>query len=424
MGYIYERSGILYAGFTGVDGKEKQLSTRLPVGKEDKARQVLRRMEERVAAARAAGEDANLGPLTVRQWSKKWIASRKAKGISNLAGYQGQLDKHILPRLGAMRLDAVRRQHIVDMVAELQRLRPALAPRTVRAIYFTAHAMFRKAIGAGLIDINPCSIDTDDLPAKVDKDREWRHTAIYTRGEITTIISNAALPDDRRTFYALMALGGLRFGEASALRWRHYDAEAEPLGSLAVVGAYSTHHLKEKSVKEEEKPRRVPVHPTLARILAEWKLGGFAALMGHKPKADDLIVPSREGRNRNANHMLKRFHEDLDRLGLRKRRQHDLRRTFISLALSDGARKDILRWVTHGPTGDIMDLYTTLPWTALCGEVAKLAISLPKGEVIALRKAAGSRGVNLQSTYSDQKSAFSSGKTMRGGRDLNPRPPP
>jgi integrase len=73
--------------------------------------------------------------------------------------------------------------------------------------------------------------------------------------------------------------------------------------------------------------------------------------MRRTPEPDDLIIPSRLGRNRNVNHMLRRFHQDLARLGLRKRRQHDLRRTFISLCLADGARKDVLRWITHGPNG-------------------------------------------------------------------------
>jgi hypothetical protein len=39
----------------------------------------------------------------------------------------------------------------------------------------------------------------------------------------------------------------------------------------------------------------------------------------------------------------------------------------------------VLEWVTHGPRGDIVDLYTTLPWEALCAEVAKLRISLRDG---------------------------------------------
>jgi len=82
--------------------------------------------------------------------------------------------------------------------------------------------------------------------------------------------------------------------------------------------------------------------------------------------------------------MLRRFHRDLKRLGLRRRRQHDLRRTFVSLSLADGARKDVLRWITHGPTGDIMDLYTTLPWSSLCAEVRKLRVEMVQGKLLAI----------------------------------------
>ena len=102
--------------------------------------------------------------------------------------------------------------------------------------------------------------------------------------------------------------------------------------------------------------------------------------MGRARTNDDLIVPARpewtEEPYRNVNRALRRFHEDLARLGLRRRRQHDLRRTFVTIARSDGARKDVLEHISHGPRGDIMDMYTTLPWTVLCEEVAKLRISL------------------------------------------------
>src|SRR5262245_54828728 len=40
-----------------------------------------------------------------------------------------------------------------------------------------------------------------------------------------------------------------------------------------------------------EVPRWVPVHPTLAKILAEWKLSGWAQLIGRAPTADDFIMP-------------------------------------------------------------------------------------------------------------------------------------
>jgi hypothetical protein len=75
--------------------------------------------------------------------------------------------------------------------------------------------------------------------------------------------------------------------------------------------------------------------------------------------------------------MLKKFQQDLERLGIRAGRQHDLRRTFISPCLGDGGRSDILRWVTHSrPKSATIDDYTTLVWTPLCEEVARLRIAL------------------------------------------------
>jgi hypothetical protein len=64
---------------------------------------------------------------------------------------------------------------------------------------------------------------------------------------------------------------------------------------------------------------------------------------------------------------------------MRVRRGHDLRRTFITLAQEDGARRDVLQVITHAPdAADVMSLYTTYPWSTLCAEVAKLQIALPE----------------------------------------------
>ncbi len=62
---------------------------------------------------------------------------------------------------------------------------------------------------------------------------------------------------------------------------------------------------------------------------------------------------------------------DLTNLGLRPRRGHDLRRTFITLAQADGAARNVLEAMTHGPRGDIVDLYTSFPWPVMCREMAK-----------------------------------------------------
>jgi integrase len=265
----------------------------------------------------------------------------------------------------------------------------ARAARSAHGAVYLRHAAHdvRDAIADELLDTNPCVLKRGELPKKIDKNPLWRPGAVFTKQEVEAAISDERIPLDRRVVYALLFLGGLRFGEAAALRWRSYQDDARPLGRFLVAASYNTKKRVEKSVKIE-RAREVPVHPTLAKVLAAWKLSGWASVMGRRPTSDDLLIPSRRGTNRNSNHGLRRFHEDLARLGIRARRQHDLRRTFISLARSDGARKDVLEWVTHGPRGDIVDLYTTLPWELLCDEVAKLQMELRSGKVIAFPKAA------------------------------------
>lgn len=171
--------------------------------------------------------------------------------------------------------------------------------------------------------------------------------------------------------YALEGIAALRLGEAVGLRWRHHDAAKSPLGELLIATSYNKGRTKTKLA------RRMPVHPTLAAMLAEWKMHGWLAMMGRVPGADDLVVPlplehaarrrkepAAEGM-RSKTYVFKRLRDDLAMLGLRHRRGHDLRRTMISLARTEGARKDILELCTHTPRkGSAIDLYTTFPWEA------------------------------------------------------------
>lgn len=129
---------------------------------------------------------------------------------------------------------------------------------------------------------------------------------------------------------------------------------------------------------------KVPVHPTLAAMLAEWKLKGWHEMMGRHPGPDDLIIPSREQELRSRHHSRNKLLDDLKRLGLRPRRGHDLRRTMITLARVDGARADILEMMTHGQRGDIINIYTSMPWPSPCAELAKLKIERRVGQVIVL----------------------------------------
>jgi integrase len=379
MGSLYTRGDRTWLRYKAFSGEWTGAPSGYFVGQEREATKLLKKTEARIQARIAAGETEESGPITVERYAEKWLAKRTTHTVKD---DEGRLKLHALPLLQNLKMDEVRPRHIRELVRSLSD-GGKLAPRSVRNVYGVLHTMFHDAQVEELIDANPCVLKREDLPRKVDKNPAWRPTAIFAREEIEKLISDERIPEDRRVIYALLALGGPRFGEAAALTWSLYDATLEPLGKLIVAASYS---VKKKAVKavKTERPREVPVHPTLAKILAAWKLGGWQRLIGRSPGPDDLIVPSRLGQHRSVNHALKRFHEDCERVGLRTRRLHDLRRSFITLARTDGARKDVLEVVTHGSRGDIVDVYSSLPWSLLCEEVAKLRLKVLAGEVIAL----------------------------------------
>jgi len=388
MGCVYARHKSLWLKFKDETGEIRFKPSGFKLGQEKDAKALLRRIENLVEAGKKVSAD---GPLTVRKWGESWIKLQREKGIYSADQYEARLRDYVFPAIGHMRLDQVRVGQISEMVAAIKRKK--LAPRTVRHIYFTAHTMFEKAVTRELILANPCNIDRDELPAKTDKNPEWRSGAIYTRPEVEALISDDRIPLWRRVFWGLLFLTGERFGEGAARRWRHYQPDATPLGRLVVATSWQSKTKREKETKTGH-TRDVPVHATLAAILAEWKLGGWQQIMGRPPTEDDLIVPFPEdGQHLDVQKMRRRLRKDLKLLGYRPRRQHDTRRTFISLCLSDGARKDILKWVTHSrPREDQMDDYTTLLWNPLCEEVAKLKINVRREPVPAVATA-GAREV-------------------------------
>src|SRR6266568_2930268 len=120
---------------------------------------------------------------------------------------------------------------------------------------------------------------------------------------------------------------------------------------------------------------------------------------------------------RNKSDSFKRIVKDLAALDLRHRRGHDLRRTFITLAQVDGARRDILERVTHNPrSGAAIDLYTSYPWASLCEEVAKLKVSrAPRGEVHQIAAAGGGSSTELTPGFTPAESKILEFEGKSGG---------
>jgi integrase len=299
--------------------------------------------------------------------------------------------------IGNIKMIDMRPKHAFALVKALKRTPSRrgglLAPRTVRGIYFLTKQAFDEAVVEEILVTNPMLLKKGVLPSIADKDAGWRETAVFTVGEVEQIISDPRIAEHRRVAYAIEFITGLRTGQVSALAWGDYEAAVQPLGRLTSALTWDSKAKLLKATKTKA-TFKIPVHPTLATVLARWKLAGWTARMGRPPSQTDLIVPTINNTHRDVRKALEDFYEDLERLGLRRRRHYDSRRTFISLGLDSGAPKDVLMDITHPRPKDAFDLYRSLAWLAKCEAVMKLKIELKEGTVMQLsrRRAAGGTG--------------------------------
>ena len=379
MATIYLKGNRWYIAWRR-DGEKFQEATGLSMEEKGRALELKNELERRLKLDDALEKSSGVSSRVFAGYRKQWIRDRETQEVGSVKDDENWLSH--ARELDRMNMADIRPRHIRDVVLRLRREKK-LAPRSIRHVFGTLRKLFNDAFVEELITANPCVVQKGVLPGKNDKDPTWRAQAVFTHAEACQLISDPSIPEQRRTIYALVFLTGMRIGEVSALRWHSYEAAKEPLGRLLVAASYSRAKKKVKGVKTEQ-PRQVPVHPALAKVLASWRLGGWARLLGRAPKEDDLLIPTGVNTHLKSTNVREYLQEDLAMLGFRPRRTHDARRTFISLALSDGARKDILKWVTHGGSGDIMDSYTTITWPALCAEVTKLNIRLVESTTVSL----------------------------------------
>jgi len=375
---IYPRGSKLWMVLHVGPNKWKLQSTPFRIGEEDQAKRLQKKTQEQIDAGLEMGA-APGAPPTVQSFGKKFIEDRNTRTVRD---DESRLRTWVYPAIGDMLIADVRARHVKSMI-DKARLHD-LAPRSVINIYSVVRALFREAVIAGLIDASPCILTHHHIGKKRDKVKGWREGAIYSESELAALIWDGRVPQDRRVLYAIAGLAGLRSGEVAGLRWGQIKMGLEPLNRIVVLTSYDTGETK-TGVE-----RWVPIHPALAAILAEWKLSGWAREFGRAPTATDIVVPHVMPTNRGpriefggmrADHdNYKRLLRDLAMLGFRRRRFHDLRRTMITLAREGGADREILRLVTHGASGDVIDAYTSMGWATLCKQIQAIAIARPAAE--------------------------------------------
>ncbi len=213
-------------------------------------------------AAAVAALDALLGPapaaapaMRTGEWLERWLTSRVSLRASTLRGYTAHIRGYLVPYLGAIPLAELSPADVQAMFAAIMRgeavLGRPVSAATLRRIHATLRAALNTAVRAELISSNPGR--WPELPAAARprpqvwtpalterwQQESWRPKIGVWTGEQTAQFLHYVRDNRLYALFHLVALRGLRRGEAAGLRWSDLDLDARTLtvtGQLQQLG--------------------------------------------------------------------------------------------------------------------------------------------------------------------------------------------
>lgn len=324
-----------------------QVRYRDPAGQE-RARSFLKKVDANrfavtVEADILRGEwtDPRLSKTTVAEWSERWYRTKSSLKPKTLVGYDSNLRVHVLSAFGDYELRHIDRMAVEEWVADLQA--SGLGPSAIRQARQVLNSIMKLAVEAGYLLVNPVT----GVKAPRQNDREM----LFLSAEEVERLA-AAIQPPYATLVYLLAYGGLRWGEAVAVRRKRCQllrSRVEVAESLTEARG----RLEFGTTKTHQ--RRMVVIPGFLREL-------LAAHLAAKVSDDSeaLIFTSLEGQPlRNSNFRRRVWHRAIADAGLEEGlRIHDLRHTCASLLIAQGAHpKAIQVHLGHSSISVTMDRY-------------------------------------------------------------------
>lgn len=164
---------------------------------------------------------------TVEAWLTHWVENIAAPTVrpNTLTGYRVAVNNHLIPGIGAHRLDKLRPEHLERFYVALGKKRTRAGTEFKAARVHQIHRTVRTALGEAVrrhhITANPAAIAK---PPRI-PDEE---VIPFTKEEASKLLRSAEEMRNGARFVIALTLG-LRKGEALGLQWRDVDLDARTL---------------------------------------------------------------------------------------------------------------------------------------------------------------------------------------------------
>jgi integrase len=273
------------------------------------------------------GDTATAEGWTVERWLRYWLTTRTRIRPTRLRSYETHVENHLIPHLGRLRLSELAGWHITDMITAIggatNRYGRPPTPSTLHRIRATLRSALNGAIREGLLRDNPARNIAVSSPRRphaqvwtAQRVKAWEQTgerpsvAVWTTEQTATFLSFVA-KDRLAVMWWLIALRGLRRGEAAGLRWADVDLDAGVAmieqqrianGHLVTVGPPKTaasrrlvaldrhtvrllrEHRRSSARKRTATPEHGPMYEMLERRKSIFPLGALSQSAGtNKP---------------------------------------------------------------------------------------------------------------------------------------------
>jgi len=331
---IRKKNGKWYV-FVNYNGKRKAKC----VGVSRELAETVRRTLEAKLALGDIGflEQAESKP-TLNEYSDRWFrehAEIQCKP-STVYSYRQLLRLYVKPRFGDMPLDTIKRDDVKAFITEYSSA-GKLSRNTVRLMLSALRVILNHAIEDGIIDHNPA----ERLGRLTKTQKAKREATALTKAEAEKFLDavRAICPEQYPLFLTALR-AGLRRGELVALKWGDIQFGENEQDSNRFILVQRNYVHGKFTTPKSKKNRRVDLSRQLRQALIELRdVQLFEAfLQGRNSIADDLVFQSGAETIVDPDNLVSRsFLPALEKAGLRKIRFHDLRHTFGSLLIQDGA---------------------------------------------------------------------------------------
>lgn len=291
----------------------------------------------------------------------RWLPSIKTTiRASTHASYSRIVRLHIVPRLGAVKLQALDPMMLNEFYGALLREgrvdRPGpLSVRSVRYVHAVLHRALRDAMRWQLLTRNVT--EAADPPKQNTVMRPLMRTwSAETLREFLT----ACEGDRKHPAWLLLASTGMRRGEVLGLSWDDVDLETAQLAVRRTLVAVDM-EVAFSDPKTQRSRRVVALDATTVAALRSWRRRQLEDKLALGPAYDDqgFVFTRADGRPYDPNDFSREFDRRIKRLGLPRIRLHDLRHTWATLALQAGIHpKVVSERLGHSTIAITLDIYS------------------------------------------------------------------